>query len=96
MDLCHVLTEAAWAAARDAGEVALPDGAAFLHCCTAEQLDFVLGRHFSGVSGLVVLIFAADAAPAELRWEHSEPDQAPFPHLYGTIPWGAVRRSTRL
>ncbi len=94
MQLCHVTTEAAWNEARRLGRHA-DRGLArhgFLHCCTPAQLGFVLARHFAGASGLVVLTFEADAVPAELRWVRSEPDQAPFPHLYGAIPADAVLR----
>jgi uncharacterized protein (DUF952 family) len=92
MELCHVLTESAWTRAQADGEVALPLGETFLHCCTQAQLDFVLRRHFSGVTGLVVLTFEPTDVKALLLWENSEPDQLPFPHLFGSIPCAAVRR----
>jgi uncharacterized protein (DUF952 family) len=96
MELHHVLTKAAWDAACQTGQHAPPellrDG--FLHCCTSEQLGFVLARHFVGATDLVVLTFETDEVPAQLTWVSSEPDQAPFPHLYGPIPYSAVRRAT--
>jgi uncharacterized protein (DUF952 family) len=94
MELHHVLTAAAWTLAQAAGVHAPPelDRDGFLHCCTPAQLDFVLHRHFSGAVGLLVLTFDPAAVPASLRWVSSEPDQAPFPHLYGPIPVAAVRR----
>jgi len=95
MELHHVLTKAAWQAAREAGLYAPPalarDG--FLHCCTAAQLGFVLARHFAGAVDLVVMTFETDDVPATLRWADSEPNQAPFPHLFGPIPCSAVRRA---
>ena len=94
MELNHVLTEAAWHAAQQAGEYAPPelrrDG--FLHCCTPGQRDFVLRRHFAGVPGLLILSFDARDVPGIVRWVKTEPDQDPFPHLYGPIPCGVVRR----
>jgi len=95
MDLHHVLTQAAWDAACAAGTYAPPELArdGFLHCCTPAQLGFVLARHFAGARGLVVLTFETDAVDAPLRWVNSEPDQPPFPHLYGAIPVSAVRRT---
>jgi uncharacterized protein (DUF952 family) len=84
----------AWDAARAAGQVALPAHEAFLHCCTAEQLDFVLAKHFAGATDLAVLALDAASVPAKLRWEVSEPNLPPFPHIYGPIPCGAVRRVT--
>lgn len=96
MELHHVLTTAAWDAAREAGRHAPTelhrDG--FLHCCTAAQLDFVLSRHFAGRTDLLVLTFEANELPAGLHWVVSEPGQAAFPHLYGPIPCTAVRSAT--
>ena len=92
MRLCHVLDVPAWAAAQASGRHA-PAGLArdgFLHCCTEEQLAFVLRRHFPGVSGLLVLRFDPAGSGAELRWVRSEPDQAPFPHLHGPLPVACV------
>jgi uncharacterized protein (DUF952 family) len=90
--LHHVLTQADWAAARQAGRHApaalARDG--FLHCCTPAQLGFVLARHFAGATDILVLSFDPVAAGAPLRWETTEPDQPPFPHLYGPIPLKAV------
>jgi uncharacterized protein (DUF952 family) len=95
MELHHVLTKAAWDAALAAGVHAPPDLArdGFLHCCTPEQLGFVLARHFAGATDLVVLTFETDAVPHAVLWVNSEPDQKPFPHLYGPIPCDAVRRA---
>ena len=79
--LCHVTTAEAVAAA-DGSLAATP----FLHCCTEAQLPFVLTRHFHGRAGLVVLRFDPAAVDGRIEWERSEPDQDPFPHLYGALP----------
>jgi uncharacterized protein (DUF952 family) len=50
--LCHITTPEAMAAAGTALR-----GEPFLHCCKEDQLPFVLGRHFAGRLGLVVLRF---------------------------------------
>ena len=85
-ELCHVTTakvlETAGASLR-----ANP----FLHCCTEDQLAFVLQQHFPGQTGLVVLRFDPADVDGRIEWERSEPDQAPFPHLYGSLPLAAVR-----
>lgn len=85
--LCHVTTAAALGSATLGRLVGVP----FLHCCTEAQLPFVLARHFAGRSGLLVLRFDPAAIEGELRWERSEPDQDPFPHLYGALPVAAAR-----
>jgi uncharacterized protein (DUF952 family) len=77
--LCHVTTPDALGQERLAG-------APFLHCCTEAQLAFVLARHFAGRSGLLVLRFDPAVIEGRILWEQSEPDQDPFPHLYGALP----------
>jgi uncharacterized protein (DUF952 family) len=93
MELCHVVGADAWAQAAEAGQYAPPelgrDG--FLHCCTQAQLAFVLARHFADAAGLAVVTFETDQLQARLDWVKSEPDQPPFPHLFGPIPMSAVR-----
>ena len=79
--LCHVTTPAALEAA-DGRLRAAP----FLHCCTETQLPFVLARHFAGRTGLVVVRFDPVAVEGRIEWERSEPDQDPFPHLFGALP----------
>jgi uncharacterized protein (DUF952 family) len=93
MELLHVVRKDVWDAAVAAGEYAPAElqREGFLHCCTAEQLAFVLGRHFVGVTDLLIVSFETDRTPSEVRWVKSEPDQAPFPHLYGPIPMAAIR-----
>ena len=71
---------------RDARASAFVRGEPFLHCCTAEQLAFVLERHFAGRTGLLVLRFEAASLAEAVRWVKSEPDQEPFPHLYAPLP----------
>lgn len=83
--LCHVTTPETIDAAK--GSLS---GRPFLHCCTEAQLPFVLARHFAGQSGLVVLRFDPDAVQGRIEWERSEPDQEPFPHLYGALPLQSV------
>lgn len=87
-ELCHVTTAATLEAAGPALR-ANP----FLHCCTEAQLPFVLARHFAGQTGLLVLRFDPAAVDGRIEWERSEPDQDPFPHLFGALPLAAVRVS---
>ena len=79
--LCHVTTPEEIVAAD--GQLR---GRPFLHCCTEGQLPFVLGRHFAGRIGLLVLRFRVADVQGRIEWERSEPDQEPFPHLYGALP----------
>ena len=86
--LCHVTDAATLAAAH--GRLR---GAPFLHCCTQAQLPFVLARHFAGRTGLLVLRFDPAAVEGRIEWERSEPDQEPFPHLFGALPLDRVEVS---
>jgi uncharacterized protein (DUF952 family) len=93
MELVHVLTQTAWETAQRLG-VHAPvelEQQGFLHCCTAAQVDYVLRRHFSGATNLVMVSFETEGLDSAVRWVKSEPDQDPFPHLYGPIPIGQVR-----
>ncbi len=94
MDLLHVTSAEAWAEAERSGQHAPPmlaqDG--FLHLCTPAQLHYVLGRHFAGRTGLV-LLHINPAMLGDLRWEVSEPGRDAFPHLYDPLPVIAVLRA---
>lgn len=90
--LLHIADEAGWAEAERAGRIARPAGG-FIHLCTEAQLAFVLGRHFAGRRGLVVL--GIEAAGLDVRWEESEPGMAPFPHLYEDLAVSLVRAVER-
>ncbi len=96
MEINHVATAAAWDEACRDGHYAPVELArdGFLHCCTPAQLAFVLGRHFAGRTGLVVIAFDPGGVPSPLQWVQSEADQEAFPHLYGPLPCGAVSRVT--
>lgn len=94
MNLLHVTSADAWAEAQHSGlhapAMLAQDG--FLHLCTAAQLDYVLGQHFAGRTGLV-LLHVDPAQLDDLRWEISEPGRDAFPHLYGPLPIAAVVRA---
>ena len=89
-----LLDRAAWLAASARGTfegspVDLADG--FIHFSTASQVAETARRHFRGVSDLVLLHVDPEALGAPLTWEPSR-GGALFPHLYATMPVGAVRR----
>ena len=94
MSLLHITSAEAWAEAQRSGlhapSMLAQDG--FLHLCTPAQLGYVLGRHFAGRTGLV-LLHIDPAQLDDLRWEISEPGRDAFPHLYGPLPVAAVLRA---
>lgn len=83
-----LMTRPEWLAASDAGvftgsPVDLADG--FIHFSTAAQAQETGRRYFSGVEGLVAVVFEAEALGAALKWEPSRGGDL-FPHLYGPLP----------
>lgn len=87
-----ILANAAWEAARSAGEftgsaVDIADG--FIHFSTADQAAQTARRHFAGQEGLVVLAVPATQLGAALKWEPSRGGDL-FPHLYGPLDCAAV------
>ncbi len=93
-----ILDRAAWLAASALGTFAgspvdLADG--FIHFSTADQVQETARRHFRGVADLVLLEVDPDALGAPVTWEPSR-GGALFPHLYGSMPTGAVRAARPL
>lgn len=72
---------------RGAG-VDLTDG--FIHFSTAEQVEETARRHFAGLADLLLVTVDADALGDALVLEPSR-GGALFPHLYGALPFSAVR-----
>jgi len=91
MILLHVTSAEAWAEAERTGvhAPAMLAKNGCLHLGTPAQLGYVLGRHFAGQTGLV-LLHIDQAKLGDLRWETSEPGREAFPHLYGPLPVAAV------
>ncbi len=61
----------------------------FIHFSTAAQVRETAARHFDGAGGLLLVAVSADALAGALKWEVSRGGDL-FPHLYGTLPLGAV------
>jgi uncharacterized protein (DUF952 family) len=62
----------------------------YIHFSTVEQVAETAAKHFAGVLDLVLIAVDATTLGPGLRWEPSR-GGALFPHLYGTMPLGAVR-----
>jgi uncharacterized protein (DUF952 family) len=76
-----------WAAALGTGlftgsAVDLADG--FIHFSTADQARETARRHFSGQTGLMILVVESETLGPDLRWERSRGGDL-FPHLYATL-----------
>jgi uncharacterized protein (DUF952 family) len=70
----------------------------YIHLSTAEQQEGTARKYFAGKSGHMVLTIDADALGEALVWEASSSRERPglFPHLYGPLPFDAVRAAVPL
>lgn len=70
----------------------------FLHFSTAAQVRASAAKHRSGEPDLLLVEVDAAALGDALRWEPAASGSRPglFPHLYGPLPLGAVRGTTKL
>jgi uncharacterized protein (DUF952 family) len=62
----------------------------YIHFSTAAQAPGTAGKHFAGMTDLVIVAVDADALGKALKWEPSR-GGAVFPHLYAPLPLTAVR-----
>lgn len=92
--ILHITTAQALQSAIAAGEYRTPElpSLRFMHFCRPSQLSFVLSKFFPDRTGLVVLYVTSAKLRAPLVFEPSEPDQLPFPHLYGPLNLDAVEK----
>ena len=92
MTIFHILDRNDWEQAKQFGFLSsdslIRDG--FIHCCTKEQIDFVLDRWFPGNGETIIIKIDSEKLESPVVFEKSEIDQAPFPHVYGIINLDAV------
>ena len=62
----------------------------FIHCSTRAQIEGTLTAHYADATRLAVAAIEASVLGETLKWEASR-SGALFPHVYGVIPWSAVR-----
>ena len=62
----------------------------FVHCCQPEQLEGVIERYYSGVTGLMLLHIDSDSLVPDLVYENTVGGEDLFPHVYGEINMDAV------
>jgi uncharacterized protein (DUF952 family) len=88
----HLTTVEEWEDAQDKGFYEPPSfpKEGFIHCCTKEQLDGVLQRHFKGVENLVRLVIDPLLLNQRLQYDRDEQLQQEFPHIYGPLNLSAV------
>ena len=87
-----IIQHSEWEAAKKIGSftgaaIDLEDG--FIHFSTAAQVRETAARHFSGVSGLLLVAIDENLINSDLKWEPSRGGDL-FPHLYNALPMSAV------
>jgi uncharacterized protein (DUF952 family) len=88
-----ICQRASWRTAEQTGSYRGSDtdaGHGFIHFSTAAQLAGTVVKHFARQSDLLIVAVDADALGSALKWEHSRGGDL-FPHLYASLPVGAVR-----
>jgi uncharacterized protein (DUF952 family) len=100
--LYRILPVGDWRAAQAAGAF---DGSAhdrrdgFIHLSTPQQVRETAARHYAGQTDLVLLSVIGDKLmalrPGALKWEVARGGDR-FPHLYASLPLGAVERAQPL
>mgnify|MGYP001258196367 CR=1 FL=1 len=93
-----ILTRDQWDAFRKEGifhgaPVDLADG--FIHLSTRAQTAETVAKHFAGQDDLVLAMVDLAALGDSVKWEVSR-GGALFPHVYGTLPMGAITTKARL
>ncbi len=91
--LYHLATASEWERYREQGRIApaslVDEG--FIHCSWGRQVAGTVAKHFAGAADLLALELDPGAlVDGELREEDSYGSGQSFPHVYGTIPAGAV------
>ena len=60
----------------------------FIHCCTKEQIEYVLTTYFVGIKAVLLMKIDTAALDAELKVELANGQH--FPHIYGGINKQAI------
>lgn len=90
--ILHITTDAAWAKAREDGELTTPSLAeeGFIHCSTFAQVESTADRIFRGSGDLLALELEVARIGPELKWERATDVGDEFPHIYGPLNLDAV------
>lgn len=90
--ILHITTPAAWAKAREDGELTTPSLSeeGFIHCSTFAQVESTADRIFRGSGDLLALQVEIPRLSAPLKWERATDVGDDFPHIYGPLNVDAV------
>ena len=63
----------------------------FIHCSFLHQIIGVSRRHYADQQGLVLFSIDPAAVGCEVRVENTSGGTELYPHIYGQVPWKAVK-----
>lgn len=88
----HLTTLPEWEKAQDKGHYEPPtfEREGFIHCCTDEQLQEVMKRHFEQHENLIKLVVDPARLIQPLKYERNDSYNMEFPHVYGPLNLEAV------
>lgn len=88
----HLTTVEEWEDAQDKGSYEPPSyqKEGFIHCCTKEQMDGVLQKHFKGQENLIRLVIDPTLLNQKLQYDRDEQQNQEFSHIYGPLNLNAV------
>lgn len=95
-ELFHITERSSWARALQAGEYRMStrgvtlEEQGFIHCSLRHQLRGVAECSYGDADDLVVLVIDSARLRVPVRHEAPEPGLERYPHIYGSIPAGAV------
>lgn len=96
MTVYHIAYAADWEQAERDGEYRIStkgrtlEEQGFIHAGDVAQVTMVANMIYADETGLVVLAIDTDRLVSELRYDHVDGFDAPFPHIYGPINADAV------
>lgn len=64
----------------------------FIHCSFLHQVMGVSRRHYAGQPNLALFSIDPAAVNCEIRVENTSGGKERYPHIYGQIPWTAVKQ----
>ena len=94
-DIFHIADREAWSQSQATYTPAAFATEGFIHCCTEAQIQTVIGNHFQGHSGLLLLRIDPKSVRAEIRYESGTGGEL-YPHIYGPLNRDAVASTEQI
>ena len=88
--LFHIATRSDWGKRGDTYIPAQFATEGFIHCSTAQQLEWVASQRFRNRDDLVILSIDPGRVVPQILYENLEDGQEQFPHIYGELNVDAV------